>query len=518
MTVFSRDSHHPLHKQVAQAIRVQGLLEPGQKVLVAVSGGPDSVALLSILHDLAPRWALSLTVVHCNYGLRGVESDDDASFVTALCRRLEVPCLIKLLTADRREAGASSSLQARARESRYRLFRELAGELGAERVALGHNADDQAETVLLRMLRGAGLRGLGGMPHIRKRLFIRPLLSIARQEILSYLGAAGLSYRTDSSNAKPVYLRNRVRHELLPVIEDLAPAAVRMLARQADILREDDRLLSSLAARRLMRIVRFRDEAIMVLDRAALLEQPAALQRRMLRRAIQELTPLLRVPRSDQLMSLLRSLASPRSGGVWNIGPVKIASEPNQLRLTTAPSLRPVISPAGGSEFDASNRRAENLTVSCLPWTGSWYPTGEVIHIQSVTTEMGLAILQDPSSTVALFDAGELSLPLKIRTWQAGDWFCPAGMAGRRKKLQDYFTDAKLGRSVREQIPLMLSRDSIAWIVGQRADARFAATPSTTRFIAARVTYPLQGKECSGNGTHFWSSHRDARTDADSNP
>lgn len=518
MTVSSTGSHHPLHKQVAQVVRARGLLQPGQKVLVAVSGGPDSVALLSILHDLAPAWALSLTVVHCNYGLRGIESDGDASFVTALCRRLEIPCLVKRLTADRREAGASSSLQARARESRYRLFRGLAGELGVERVALGHNADDQAETVLLRMLRGAGLRGLAGMPHIREHLFVRPLLSIARQEILAYLEAVGLSYRTDSSNAKSIYLRNRIRHELLPIMQSLAPAAVRMLVRQADILREDDRLLNSLAAHRLLRIVQIREEATMVLDRAALLEQPAALQRRMLRQAMQALAPSARVPRSDELMSLLASLASPRSGGVWKIGRVRIACEQNLLRLTTAPPLCPVAGAASGSESTGSVTPSDDLTVSCLPWTGSWRPTGELIRIRTVTRERGLALLENPSSAVALFDAGELSLPLKIRTWQPGDWFCPTGMAGRRKKLQDYFTDAKLGRSVRERVPLMLSRDNIAWIAGQRADARFVATSSTTRFIVARVTHPEDGKECSRNGTHFWSSHRDARTDADSNP
>ena len=128
---------------------------------MAVSGGSDSVALLSILHQLAPSWNLSLTVVHCNYGLRGVESDGDASFVSAFCRRLELPCHVRRLAVTRGEAGGTGSLQARARESRYRLFRELAGALGADRVALGHTADDQAETVLLRMLRGAGLREIG---------------------------------------------------------------------------------------------------------------------------------------------------------------------------------------------------------------------------------------------------------------------------------------------------------------------------------------------------------------------
>ena len=183
MTVPSTRSHHPLHKQVIQAVRAYKLFEPGQHVLVAVSGGPDSVALLSVLHDLAPAWNLSLTVVHCNYGLRGSESDGDASFVTALCRRLDHPCLVRSLPINRDEAGASGSLQARARDSRYHLFRELATELGADRVALGHTADDQAETVLLRMLRGAGLRGLGGMPHSREGLFVRPLLTRMRLKL-----------------------------------------------------------------------------------------------------------------------------------------------------------------------------------------------------------------------------------------------------------------------------------------------------------------------------------------------
>ncbi|MBX3370874.1 MAG: tRNA lysidine(34) synthetase TilS, partial [Nitrospira sp.] len=272
---------HPLHNKVIRALRTRALLQPGQSVLVAVSGGPDSVALLSLLHELAPAWNFSLTVVHCNYGLRGAESDGDASFVAELCRRLKIPCVVKALQIPAREPGRSSSLQARARELRYQLFRDLVTELGIERVALGHTADDQAETVLLRMLRGAGLRGLGGMPHRRGNLFVRPLLTVTRREILSYLETKSLSFRTDSSNATSVYLRNRVRHELLPVMQSLAPATVPLLARQADIVREDDRLLERLAARRLVRATVNRDSQTLALDRAVLLKEEPALQRRM---------------------------------------------------------------------------------------------------------------------------------------------------------------------------------------------------------------------------------------------
>ena len=487
MTVPSPRLHHPLHKQVIQAVRAYKLFEPGQHVLVAVSGGPDSVALLSVLHDLAPAWNLSLTVVHCNYGLRGSESDGDASFVTALCRRLDHPCLVRSLPINRDEAGASGSLQARARDSRYHLFRELATELGADRVALGHTADDQAETVLLRMLRGAGLRGLGGMPHSREGLFVRPLLTRMRQEILLYLQAVGLPYRTDSSNAKPIYLRNRVRHELLPVMRSLAPAAIRMLARQADILRDDDRLLDALAARRLARIIQSRDSVTMLLDRAVLLQHPLALQRRMLRQAMQALSPSPPALRSDVRRSLLASLASPRSGGTWKGGLVTVACEQDHVRVTTA-------SPSPLVQESVPGFSPDEVTISALPSSVSWRITGELIRIRSVPRKSGLALLKRKSSAVALLDAGRLSLPLTIRPWREGDWFCPAGMNGRRKKLQDYFTDAKLGRSVRERIPLMLSRDGIIWIVGKRADARFTATTSTKRFIVARVTSPARRK------------------------
>ena len=484
----------PFVKQVIRAIRARSLLQPGQKVLVAVSGGPDSVALLSVLHELAPAWKFSLTVVHCNYGLRGAESDGDASFVGALCRQLKLPCLIRSLHIPQREAGVSSSLQARARDLRYRLFRELAGELRIDRVALGHTADDQAETVLLRMLRGAGLRGLAGMPHIRERLFVRPLLGVTRREILSYLETLGVSFRTDSSNKKGIYLRNRVRHELVPVMESLAPATIRLLARQADILREDDRILDRLAAQRLVRATHSQDSNAIILDRAALLKEPASLQRRMLRLALQALSPTARGLRGDWVLSILASLATRRSGGAWKVGPLMVTSEQGQVRVTIA---SPQHLPAGEVPHSTSTTPAvvaDVMTMSCLPSTVSWPSTGGRIHIRTVTRERGLALLEKPSSAVALFDAEHLSLPLTIRSWRRGDWFFPTGMAGRRKKLQDYFTDAKLGRSVREHIPLLLSQENIAWIVGKRIDARFAATASTTRFILARVTNPVRRK------------------------
>ena len=488
---FQAVPHHPLHKRVAQVIRSRGLLQPGQKVLIAVSGGADSVAMLSILHAMAPTWHLALTVVHCNYGLRGHESEGDARFVSSLCRQWTIPCLVRRLKVARHGRGASSSLQARARDVRYGLFRELAEHLGANRVAIGHTADDQAETVLLRMLRGTGLRGLAAMPYIRNDLYIRPLLDCTRSEVLAYLKSAGLSYRTDSSNLKTIYRRNRVRHELMPVLRSFAPNIVRMLARQADLLREDDRVLAAMTSRRLERAIRSSDSTGIVLDRAALLAAPAALQRRMLQQSVQALSPS-DTPRSDQLMSLLKSLSAGRSGGLWKVGAVTILCGPNELRIKAS---------TNGGEDEALRWAAggpqplpEEMTIATLPSTVTWHPTGASLDFRTITAKRARSLLQDKSASLALFDAERLVLPLRIRAWREGDWFCPTGMKGRRKKLQDYFTDAKLAQPVRKQVPLLLSDVGIAWIVGLRVDDRVAATTSTTRFIVGRMRQPPSPK------------------------
>ena len=174
------------------------------------------------------------------------------------------------------------------------------------------------------------------------------------------------------------------------------------------------------------------------------------------------------------------------------MGAVAVACEQAHVRLSRVASLLlkkgTLPQPIGPALVP------DAVTIGSLPSTVSWRLTGAVIRLRAVTRERGLVLLEKPSSSMALFDADRLSWPLTVRSWRPGDWFSPLGMAGRRKKLQDYFTDAKLGRSMREGIPLLLSQERIAWIVGQRIDARFAATASTTRFILARVTHALRRK------------------------
>lgn len=232
-----------------KTVRTRQLLAPGQRVVVAVSGGADSVALLLALKEAAGRLRLRLDAAHFDHGLRGAASAADAAFVAALCRRLGVP--LHLGRAAPPLAGPG--LEAQARRARYAFLASVADRLGADRIATAHTADDQAETVLMRLLRGSGGDGLQAIRFRRGRV-VRPLLECRRADVLDFLAAAGEPFRDDASNADPRFLRNRVRHEVLPVLAALNPRVRAALARTATVAQEERRLLERAARRALRRI------------------------------------------------------------------------------------------------------------------------------------------------------------------------------------------------------------------------------------------------------------------------
>jgi len=215
------------------------MVAPGERVLVAVSGGADSVALLAVLAELAPRLGVTLHAAHLNHGVRGAEADRDAACAAAVADRCGVSCTI----AAARELRAGANFEARARAARYAFLRRVAVAAGCVRIATGHTRDDQAETLLMRLVRGAGRRGLAGMEPVRDGWLIRPLLASSRAEVLAFLTARALPWCEDSSNADRRFLRNRVRHEILPVLRALNPTIDRTLAATASVLATEDRWL-----------------------------------------------------------------------------------------------------------------------------------------------------------------------------------------------------------------------------------------------------------------------------------
>lgn len=475
MTTQTARRRPALLDRIMKTIRDRGLFSPGQHLLLAVSGGPDSVALLSLMATLAPSWRLKLTVVHFNYGLRGSESDDDEAFVSSFCRARSIPFVVRrpILSKQRR----ASSLQMLARWARYEAMKSLAHEIHADRIVTGHTANDQAETMLLWMLRGAGLTGLAGMPFIREQIIVRPLLKTMREEILAYLKQEGLSYRQDSTNLTGLYRRNRVRRDLLPVMEDITPGIVRLLERQADVLRADETYLEQVVEELHQSLVTVDTKRGQRFERDAFVALPDALKRRLVRRMLKLMDPEQRAPSLRVVENVLRFVSGRSKGVRLSLKGVNVIRERERMI---------VIRRIGASDHRAERSVVTPMTLS-VPSTVYWPGTGQQIHVQEMTRQEAEPFLKHRTRDCAVFDMTRLSAPLVLRPWQAGDRMHPRGMGGKSKKLQDFFTDLKLSREERRRVPLLAAPEGILWVVGRREDERFVARKSTSRCLVATV-------------------------------
>jgi tRNA(Ile)-lysidine synthase len=478
MTTHTTRRRPTLLDRVVRTIQERRLFGPGQHLLLAVSGGPDSIALLSLLAALAPSWRLKLTVVHFNYGLRGSESDGDEAFVSSFCQARNIPLVVRRPVLSKQPRA--SSLQQLARWARYEAMKSLAHEHHADRIVTGHTANDQAETMLMWMLRGAGLTGLAGMPFIREKIIVRPLLKTTRDEILSYLKQEGLSYRQDSSNLIGLYRRNQVRRDLLPVMEDITPGIVRLLERQADVLRADDAYLEQVVDELYRSLITVDAKGDQRFERQAVDALPDALKRRLVRHILKGTDRDQRAPNLRVVESVLRFLSGKSKGRRVSLRGADVVRD--RERVVVIRRKR---------QHHASGRRSTIPVAGpvpvVVPSTVYWPGTGQEIHVQEMTRQAAEPLLKHRTRERGVFDMARLSAPLVLRPWQAGDRIHPRGMGGKSKKLQDFFTDSKLSREERMRIPLLASPEGILWVVGQREDERFVARKSTSRCLVATV-------------------------------
>ena len=462
--------------RIVRTIKDRQLFSPGHHLLIAVSGGPDSVALLSLMATLAPSWRLGLTVVHFNYGLRGSESDGDEAFVSSFCRSRNIPLIVRRPVLSRQRGV--SSLQMLARWARYEAMKSLAHEIRADRIVTGHTANDQAETMLMWMLRGAGLTGLAGMPFIREQIIVRPLLKTTRDDVLAYLKQEGLSYRQDSSNLTGLYRRNRVRRDLLPVMEDITPGIVRLLERQADVLRTDDDYLGQVVDGLYRSLVMVDGRGAQRFESRALVVLPDALRRRLVRYILQCTDPGQRAPSLRAVDSVLRFVSGRSKGKRLSVRRADVIKDRDRILVTRS---------EGQAAAHRSTAAAGEPVTLFVPSSVYWPGTEQEIHVQEMTRQAAEPYLAQRTRECAVFDAARVSAPLVLRAWQAGDRIYPQGMGGKSKKLQDYFTDLKLSREERTRIPLLAAPEGILWVVGRRPDERFVPRKGTSRCLVATV-------------------------------
>ena len=445
----------PLADRVAAAVEGPASIPRGGRVVAAVSGGGDSVALAHLLAELAGRSLVTLAgVAHVNHGLRGAASDGDERFCRGLARRLGVPCLVESADVAALARSRRVSVERAGHEVRHAFFRRAAAELGAGRVALGHTIDDQAETVLLRLIRGAGAAGLSGM-RPRTGLLVRPLLAVSRADLRGYLADRGLPFREDASNADRRVPRNRVRHELLPQLRTYSPRIVEALARQADIAQADDAWLGRLANETAADLVSYGGGAV-EMDAAGLSGLPAALARRVVRGAFARAVP----GRRDIGFGAVERVRRVAAGG-----PPR-ADLPGCRVERTAGRVRLVPREGRGGPAPRSGF-AYRLDVPgevAVP-EADVVVRAEVVAAGAVRVP-GLGGAGDPAGPTAVV-AASAAPPLVVRSWRFGDRYRPLGLGGRSRKLQDLFVDRKVPRAERARVPIVLdAAGRVVWVVG----------------------------------------------------
>lgn len=462
------------------------MIQAGDGVLVAVSGGPDSVALVHLLHHLAPTLGIRLQIAHLNHGLRGEEAEEDARFVQRLGESLGLAVTVG--KAELRSSAGHGSLQEAARKARYRFLREVAERQGASRIAVGHHQDDQAETVLMRLLRGSGVEGLAGMAPVRQLVagsaitVIRPLLEVSRRELHGYLHRHHLPFRQDTSNLQPRYLRNRIRLELMPLLEaGYNPRLSVQLAALARQFRADAQWLRAQAE------AAFRDlahpqagdlaqdgrgrEVALDWSRAAAL--PEALTARVLRLAYERVAGNLRSLEQRHIEALLRLMdSSEGSASLYLPGGVAARREYRRLLFTPLGEAPP----------------AAEVALKVPGYTGlpgcEQGVQAEIVNAPSAAGEDG-----PRDRDYARFDFDQLEATgynLAVRRRRPGDHLLPLGLNGTRK-VQDLLVDAKIGRFERECVPLVVAGPEVLWVAGVRQSRLYPVGGSTRRILILRL-------------------------------
>ncbi len=443
------------------------LVEKGEKIIVAVSGGPDSVFLLHILFSLQKEFCLDLLIGHFSHGLRPKEDPFEESLVRELSQKMGLNLIVGRPKVPL--LASKGSLEQNAREERYRFLLQILKETSFHKVALGHTMDDQAETFIIRLLRGSGHLGLSGM-RPKNNVFIRPLLGVSKAEIQRYLDEGGIPYRLDSSNLDKRFLRNRIRLELIPILRGYQPRIIEVLARTCQILGMESDFLNQVLEDWLAMALIKEGHGVKVkreyLSRLSLEAQTFVL-RRILEIAMDgpkgigykhiiQMRNLLSSQGKSPKISLPKDLFAAVEGDV----------------LIIAPKITP-----DDIEFSYPFHRPGHYELTHPPISVRIQEM-EHLHLQDIKAN------KDPYR--AYFDLEKVSYPILVRNPKPGDRFCPLGMKGS-KKLQDLFVDNKVPREQRKLVPVFLTRERIMWVCGYRIDEGFKVRQDTRKVLEIQV-------------------------------
>jgi tRNA(Ile)-lysidine synthase len=456
-----------LIKKTRETIKEHKMLSSGDRVLIGLSGGPDSVCLAVVLGKLRDEFNLNLSAVYINHCIRPEEVEREIAFCRQFCEERSMRFYVRTVQVRKDAEAKGSNIQESARDLRYKMYEAVAAETGAAKIALGHNADDQAETVLMWLIRGSGRSGMTGIPPVRGRI-IRPLIGIERKEIREFLagvadevqGMLGQPYVLDTSNFKEEYLRNWIRLSLLEEIKKRNPAVVHDICRTAAIIREEDEFIELQVTKALMRLISRKSNSHIELFASPLQTLEKPLLRRVLRRALDATTGLRGIS-FTHVEDIIKLIRHGKAGDRIHLPKnVRVVMEYSVLKITAD-----AVVGIGAREI----RPPCEVNIN------------EINAVLKATLEDRSEDVADDRMSVVL-DAGVLSFPLMVRGRAEGDFFYPLGF-GKKKKIQDFFVDEKIPRDERARVPIVVSGNDIIWIAGYRADERFKVTEKTERVL-----------------------------------
>ena len=459
------------------------MLSFNDRILIGLSGGPDSVTLLNILLSFKKRYNLSFFIAHFDHMLRGKESDEDVNFVKNLAQELGLPCEVKSCNLTKIARKEHLTLEDAARKYRYKFFLETARKFNTNKIALGHNADDQVETVLMRFLRGSGLEGLMGIPPVRGKI-IRPLIECSREEIEEYCKENKIGYRVDSSNKEVVYFRNKIRLELLPLLSKGYNKNIKdTMLRLRSIISEVSAYLNQETELLFKEVARRESPETVIIDLEKFTSLPLALKRRIIRKSI------------EVVKGNLYSVSFRHNNEILKLTEYQLGEK--EIYLPDNLRAKKIYNKIMIYKKRISKDQTEEIPT---PWEYDILIPGET-EIKSLGIKVEIIILDSADIKSSLYftrkeskgkflefiDYNKVKPPLKLRNRRRGDKFYPLKMKGL-KKIKDFFIDNKIPKGCRDSIPILVdSEDKIIWIMGMRLDDRVKINSDTKKVLRVKT-------------------------------
>ena len=463
--------------KIEKTISRYNMLDSGDRVLAAVSGGPDSVVLLDVLDRLREAFSLDLVVAHFDHGLRPDDDDRETRFVAALAASRNLPFVTQKTLSPPGKSGMS--LEEEARNRRYEFLTHAKKAHGAQKIALGHTLDDQAETVIMRLLRGSGPAGLSGIPPVRNHDIIRPLIEITRREIEGYISHRKLQHITDPSNFEKHHLRNRIRLDLLPQLKTYQPRIVEILGQTAGIMRDETRWMETEAEEWTKAHVEVFETGAYSVPVKAFGELAVALQNQVIRQIIKRVQGGLRRI-SVRHIEAIKGLVQGRPQASLDLPNGVIVKKTYETLIFGKNREKQAPKGIKGFQYVLDGPGVFSLdAISCT------------VTIEEIKGKAPPLPGDNASPWMAHLNADRIEYPLMIRSFVPGDRFVPLGMTGH-KKVKDFFVDRKIPSHVRKSLPLLCQGKDPIWICGLRLDDRFKVGPKTKHVVQVSLVFSAE--------------------------